>query len=158
MGREIVYCWKCATRLQGSDFESRTAYRVGDKVSCPDCVEELVADLSAEEQEAILHPPQRKEKSQSIRKITGPIKTDPQAADAPRKGNTGVRPRTGTTGPVTKVRTGATGPVPAAAGGSTGVRRRVTSSIPKAPPPRATRARMARRAAGSRRWTRRRRS
>ena len=135
MGREIVYCWKCATRLQGSDFESRAAYRVGDKVSCPDCVEELVADLSAEEQEAILNPPQRKEKSQSIKKITGPIKTQPDAAESPKKGNTSLRARTGTTGPVTKVRTGSTGPVPTTPGGSTGVRRRVTSSIPKAQPP-----------------------
>ncbi|HLY11408.1 MAG TPA: hypothetical protein VKW04_19045 [Planctomycetota bacterium] len=137
MGREIVYCWKCATRLQGSDFDAGTAYRVGDKVSCPDCIDELVADLPAEEQEAILHPPKRKEKSQSVKKITGPIKTQPDAADAPatRKGATGVRPRTGTTGAVTKVRTGTTGAVPAAAGAGTGVRRRVTSAIPKAPPP-----------------------
>ncbi|MBV8880086.1 MAG: hypothetical protein JO332_08995, partial [Planctomycetaceae bacterium] len=136
MGREIVYCWKCATRLQGTDFESNTAYRVGDKVSCPDCVEELVADLPAEQQEAILHPPKRKEKSQSIKKVTGPFKTDPDAAEPapPRKGNTSVRART--TGSVTKIRSGATGPVPTAgAGGSTGVRKRVTSAIPKAAPP-----------------------
>ncbi len=145
MGREIVYCWKCATRLQGSDFDSGTAYRVGDKVSCPECIEELVADLSAEEQEAILHPPKRKG-TQSVKKITGPIKTEPEGAEAPpprRGGNTGIRTRTGTTGPVpkttgpvTKVRTNPTGPVPAASvGGSTGVRKRVTSSIPKAAPP-----------------------
>ncbi|HLY74018.1 MAG TPA: hypothetical protein VKU80_07850, partial [Planctomycetota bacterium] len=137
MGREIVYCWKCATRLQGTDFESGSAYRVGDKVSCPNCVEELVADLPAEEQEAILHPPKRKEKSQSIKKIAGPIRTEPNPAEAapPRKGNTSVRARTGTTGSVTKLRTGATGPVPTAPGASTGVRKRVTASIPKAPAP-----------------------
>jgi hypothetical protein len=57
MGREIVYCWKCATRLKGEDFDAEQAYRVGDKVSCPDCIDELIADMSAEEQEAILHPP-----------------------------------------------------------------------------------------------------
>src|SRR5581483_5015268 len=105
MGREIVYCWKCATRLQGADFESGAAYRVGDKVSCPECIEELVADLPAEEQEAILHPPKRREKTQPVKKITGPIKSQPDAADAapPRRGgNTGIRPRTGTTGPVAK--------------------------------------------------------
>src|SRR6185436_13417766 len=59
-----------------------------------------------------------------------------------RKG-TGVRPKTGTTGAIskttggiTKVRTGSTGPVPTAtAGGGTGVRKRVTSSIPKVQPP-----------------------
>ena len=43
MGREIVYCWKCAGRLQGADFDSGAAYRVGDKVSCPDCIDELKA-------------------------------------------------------------------------------------------------------------------
>ena len=53
MGREIVYCWKCATQLRGEDFDAELAYRVGDKVSCPDCIDELIADLSAEEQEAI---------------------------------------------------------------------------------------------------------
>lgn len=140
MGREIVYCWKCATRLQGSDFESNAAYRVGDKVSCTECIDELVADLSAEEQEAILHPPKRKEKTQSIPKET--TSRTPKAAPSEGtarigKGNTGVRTRTGTTGSVTKVRTGQTGPVPttSGAGGSTGVRKRVTSSIPKAAPP-----------------------
>lgn len=139
MGREIVYCWKCATRLQGSDFESGSAFRVGDKVSCPECIDELVADLPAEEQEAILAPPRKKEKSQSIKKVTGPVPAvkDPAEGTASvRKGNTGVRTKTGTTGAVTKVRTGQTGPVPTAtAGGSTGVRKRVTSSIPKAEPP-----------------------
>ncbi|HVR83365.1 MAG TPA: hypothetical protein VMU54_03580 [Planctomycetota bacterium] len=147
MGREIVYCWKCATRLQGTDFESGSAFRVGDKVSCPDCIEELIADLSAEEQEAILHPPRRKEKSQSIKKITGPVRTgaDPAEVAPSRKGATSVRTRpatagpapkakTGTTGPVTKMRTGTTGPVPTTAGASTGARKRVTASIPKVPP------------------------
>ena len=142
MGREIVYCWKCATRLQGADFENRQAYRVGDKVSCPDCVEELVADLSAEEQEAILNGPP----APTPRSGSQPIKKSPstkvKAAPPPaqgtasikRSGNTGVRTRTGTTGPVTKIRTGTTGPVPTT-GGSTGVRKRVTSAIPKAQPP-----------------------
>ena len=32
MGREIVYCWKCATRLQGADFDDRKAFRIGDRV------------------------------------------------------------------------------------------------------------------------------
>lgn len=142
MGREIVYCWKCATRLQGSDFESRQAYRVGDKVSCPNCIEELVADLSAEEQEAILNPPAPpKAATQPTKKITSvPQRTSPAGegtSSIKRSGNTGVRTKTGTTGAVTKVRTGQTGPVPTTGvgGGSTGVRKRVTSSIPKAEPP-----------------------
>lgn len=134
MGREIVYCWKCATRLQGADFDDRKAFRVGDKVSCPDCVDELVADLSAEEQEAILNP-KKKEKSQPVKKITSTDmkaveKADPAATT--RRTGTMSRARTGTTGPVPKQRTGTTGPVPTA---STGVRKRVTASIPKVQPP-----------------------
>jgi hypothetical protein len=137
MGREIVYCWKCATRLQGADFDNAKAYRVGDKVSCPDCVDELVADLPAEEQEAILHPP-RKGKSQSIKKISSTQvktvdKSDGGASTNIRKTGTTARARTGTTGPVPRVRTGTTGPVPTVAG--TGVRKRVTSSIPKVEDP-----------------------
>src|SRR5262245_29851082 len=92
MGREIVYCWKCATRLKGEDFDEGAAYRVGDKVSCPDCVEELVADLSAEEQEAILHPAKpRPPSSQAVKKITST-----QVKPVEKKGNTEVRRNTGT--------------------------------------------------------------
>src|SRR5436190_24048986 len=103
MGREIVYCWKCSTRLQGSDFETGQAYRVGDKVSCAGCVDELVADLSAEEQEAILNP----QKSQSLKKAsTTRLKAEtPERSTSVRRSPTGPVPRvkTGTTGPVTKV-------------------------------------------------------
>lgn len=134
MGREIVYCWKCATRLQGSDFQENQAFRVGDKVSCPNCVDELVADLSAEEQEAILNPP-KKDKSQPVKKISStnmkPVEKTGDAGTSRRTG-TVTRARTGTTGPVPKQRTGTTGPVPTA---STGVRKRVTASIPKVQPP-----------------------
>src|SRR5688572_13929991 len=140
MGREIVYCWKCATRLKGEDFEDGFAYRVGDKVSCPECIDELVAELPAEEQEAILHPPKpTRTSSQSAKKITSThIKAvEKKGGTELRKGTgTTARPKTGTTGAVTKVRTGGTGPVPTTtAGGGTGVRKRVTSSIPKVQPP-----------------------
>jgi len=138
MGREIVYCWNCASRLQGDDFEGGKAYRVGDKVSCPDCIDELIADLSAEEQEAILHPPKpTRTSTQNLKKITS---TKIKAVEK-KDGGTGVRrpptgttarPRTGTTGAVPRVRTGTTGPVPTA---STGVRKKVTASIPKVQPP-----------------------
>ncbi|HVE38993.1 MAG TPA: hypothetical protein VNM14_03840 [Planctomycetota bacterium] len=138
MGREIVYCWKCAGRLQGPDFEAGNAFRVGDKVSCPDCIDELIADLSAEEQEAILHPPKpTRTSTQNLKKITS---TKIKAVEK-KDGGTGVRRaptgttavrKTGTTGPVPRVRTGTTGPVPTA---STGVRKKVTASIPKLQPP-----------------------
>jgi hypothetical protein len=70
MGREIVYCWKCSTRLQSSDFEQGKAYRVDDKMSCGDCIFDLVADLPAEEQEAILNPPPPTAKKTSTTRIT----------------------------------------------------------------------------------------
>ena len=137
MGREIVYCWKCATRLQGADFDDGGAYRIGDKVSCPDCVDELVADLSAEEQDAILNPPKStKSKTGGIKKITStdmkPVQKTDGGSTAMRRSGTSARQKTGTTGPVPKVRSGNTGPVPNA---STGVRKKVTASIPKVPPP-----------------------
>lgn len=56
MGREIVYCWKCSQRLQTEDFDRGVAYRYQDKYSCSECVYDLVGDLSAEEQEAVLNP------------------------------------------------------------------------------------------------------
>src|SRR5690242_18266215 len=102
MGREIVYCWKCATRLKGEDFDAEQAFRVGDKVSCPDCIDELIADMSAEEQEAILHPPKptRASTSQSVKKITAtqvrPAEKKKEATD--RRTGTSVRSKTGTTG------------------------------------------------------------
>lgn len=129
MGREIVYCWKCATRIQGAAFENREAFRVGDKISCANCVDELVADLPAEEQEAIMNPPAApRPSSQPIKKVAS------GGTSSIKKQNTGIRPRTGATGPVPKARTGTTGPVPTI-GGGTGIRKRVTASVPKATPP-----------------------
>jgi hypothetical protein len=133
MGREIVYCWKCATRLQGADFDSAKAFRVGDQVSCPDCVEELVADLPAEQQEAILNPPKVK-KSQSIKKISSTnIPSAQRSEGTSRRTGPVPRQRTGTTGPVPKVRTGQTGPIPTAQG--TRVTKKITRPIPKVEPP-----------------------
>jgi hypothetical protein len=141
MGREIVYCWKCATRLRGEDFDDVKAYRVGDKVSCPKCVDDLIADLSAEEQESILNPPKpTRTSTQSVKKITStqvkPAERKREGTELRRATGATARPKTGTTGTVTKVRTGTTGPVPTTgASVGAGVRKRVTSSIPKTPPP-----------------------
>src|SRR4029450_1786239 len=118
MGREIVYCWKCATRLKGEDFEAGDAYRVGDKVSCAGCVDELVADLPAEEQEAILAPPKPKSgpvpRQNPSSTVLPPVPRQEGAGATSRRTSTVQRPKTGTTGPVPKVRTGQTGPVPTA--------------------------------------------
>ncbi|HXX93758.1 MAG TPA: hypothetical protein VEN81_08995, partial [Planctomycetota bacterium] len=129
MGREIVYCWKCATRLQSDDFERSKAYRVGDKASCSDCVFELVADLPAEEQEAILKPqtPPRKKSSST------------QIKAAATGGGT---QRRGGTGPIPKVRTGGTGRIPTVTAGkppsekgTRTVSKKITRPIPKVAPP-----------------------
>jgi hypothetical protein len=124
MGREIVYCWKCATRLQTDDFEKSKAYRVGDKVSCADCVFELVADLPAEEQEAILSPQSQKRKPSSTK-----IKTTATAGAT-------TQMRRGT-GAVPKARTGTTGRIPTVTPntGTRSISKKITRPIPKVAPP-----------------------
>ncbi|HEX7897808.1 MAG TPA: hypothetical protein VF950_08615 [Planctomycetota bacterium] len=129
MGREIVYCWKCAKRLDGDDFEQLKAYRYGDKVSCDECVYDLVGDLPADEQEAILNGTYTEKKT--------PAKMRPPSDTARRPARTGATTRTtattrtGQTGktPITR----STGKVPLADGGS--APRRGTRSIPKVEPP-----------------------
>lgn len=54
MGEEFFYCWKCQTRLAGADFERGRAFQIRDKITCPDCVLDLVAPLPIREQEAAL--------------------------------------------------------------------------------------------------------
>ncbi len=98
---------------------------MGDKVSCADCVFELVADLPAEEQEAILSPQNQKKKPSSTK-----IKT---AATA----GSGTQVRRGGTRPIPKVRTGTTGRIPTVSS-STGTRsisKKITRPIPKVAPP-----------------------
>jgi hypothetical protein len=134
MGREIVYCWKCATRLQTSDFESRQAFRYLDKVSCQDCVYELVADLSAEEQEAVLQgdtgkpasstkvKPARTGSTQAVKRATGAVPTVREGGPTTRQTKAVPRAETGR-------RTGA---IPTS---SRAIKRTTTGSIPKAQPP-----------------------
>src|SRR5690349_15974353 len=52
MGQEIVYCYKCQTRLMGSDFDKGKAFRVGSQVSCDGCVRDLFSALSPAQAEA----------------------------------------------------------------------------------------------------------
>jgi hypothetical protein len=111
MGREIMYCWKCSQRLQTDDFEKGVAYRYQDKFSCSECVYDLVADLSAEEQEAVLHPKKPAARAGTATRAipvrpslgggtttrrTGPI---PQATPPPerRRGTTQIRRLAGAT-------------------------------------------------------------
>src|SRR5262245_47410088 len=45
MGQEILYCFKCQTRLLGSDFEKGLAFRVNSQAACSQCVRDLLAHL-----------------------------------------------------------------------------------------------------------------
>jgi len=54
VANEIFYCSRCQTRLFGQQFLEGTAYRVRDQVSCENCLGEVIAPLSLEEQQEIL--------------------------------------------------------------------------------------------------------
>lgn len=54
MSNEIFYCSRCQTRLLGQQFLEGTAFRVRDQISCENCLGEIVAPLSLEEQQEIL--------------------------------------------------------------------------------------------------------
>jgi hypothetical protein len=45
MGQEILYCYKCQTRLLGSEFEKGKAFKVGGQASCASCVKDLLASM-----------------------------------------------------------------------------------------------------------------
>jgi hypothetical protein len=51
---EIFYCSRCQRRLFGQQFLEGTAFRVRDQISCENCLGEVVAPLSLEEQQEIL--------------------------------------------------------------------------------------------------------
>lgn len=54
MANEIFYCSRCQTRLLGTQFLEGTAFRVRDQISCENCLGEVIAPLSLEEQQEIL--------------------------------------------------------------------------------------------------------
>jgi hypothetical protein len=51
---EIFYCSRCQMRLTGNQFLEGTAFRVREQVSCENCLGEVIAPLSLEEQQEIL--------------------------------------------------------------------------------------------------------
>jgi hypothetical protein len=126
MGREIVYCWKCAKRLEGADFDNLKAYRYGDKVSCDECVYDLVGDLPAEEQEAILKgTPATKKPTTRTRPNSETARRSVTRTGATTR--TTATTRTGQTGKTPIARS--TGKVPLADGSKP--RKGMTRSIPK---------------------------
>jgi hypothetical protein len=58
MGQEIVYCFKCLTRLTGQDLDRGKGRRFGNRVACAACLPELLASATPEEIEAE-RPPSR---------------------------------------------------------------------------------------------------
>ena len=54
MVNEIFYCSRCQVRLFGQQFLEGTAFRVRDQFACENCLGDIVAPLSLEEQQEIL--------------------------------------------------------------------------------------------------------
>ncbi|MBV8882014.1 MAG: hypothetical protein JO332_18810 [Planctomycetaceae bacterium] len=54
MGQEIVYCYKCSTRIVGADSGKNAAYSIGDRVACADCASALVDTLPERQREELL--------------------------------------------------------------------------------------------------------
>ena len=92
MGSEIVYCIGCSVRLVSADFQSNKVFRVDDQICCADCVEDVIADLPAAQQEKILNqhqktairkrttgsvPTVKKTTTGSIKKTSGKVPTQP---------------------------------------------------------------------------------
>src|SRR5262245_10730893 len=87
MGQEIVYCYKCLTRLTGGEFEKGKAFRFGLKVSCKECLPDLLATLTPDErkrfQEPPPPPPRETEKGISSTRIRPPTTRRRPDEDAP---------------------------------------------------------------------------
>lgn len=54
MGQEIVYCFKCQTRVLGGDLKNGNALRTGDRVACSACVPALLEALTPQERKNLL--------------------------------------------------------------------------------------------------------
>ncbi len=54
MGQEILYCYKCQTKIVGADFSSGKAFQVGNHVSCSSCAANLLQTLDQKEREQLL--------------------------------------------------------------------------------------------------------
>ncbi|HVE40072.1 MAG TPA: hypothetical protein VNM14_09310 [Planctomycetota bacterium] len=90
MGQEILYCAKCARRLTTADFEKGLGIRVGPKVSCTDCLQDLVASLTPQEQRDFAKAVAQRQASRSEPKRGStpqiPIVKPPRASSTSSKG------------------------------------------------------------------------
>ncbi|HVE42286.1 MAG TPA: hypothetical protein VNM14_20545 [Planctomycetota bacterium] len=54
MGQEILYCYKCQTKIVGADFSGGKAFQVGNHVSCASCAADLLQTLDHHDREQLL--------------------------------------------------------------------------------------------------------
>lgn len=54
MGHEIVYCFRCSSRVLSADFEKGTAIQIGNRTCCAQCLPTVLSELPAAEREAAL--------------------------------------------------------------------------------------------------------
>jgi len=54
MGQEILYCFKCRSRIVSADFAEGHAYQVGINASCGACAAEFLQTLGPKDRELIL--------------------------------------------------------------------------------------------------------
>ena len=124
MGQEILYCFKCLTRLTGADFDRGGATRLGNRASCTDCLPQLLASLTADE------------KRQFAQQLSRP--KDTRRRDPHRQSSTHLQPHkpslSGTSLPTARSRSSAA-PLLWAVGGALVAAVAVYGLWPKTPPP-----------------------
>jgi len=54
VGQEIVYCFKCSSRIVGADSGKGVAYSIGDRVACAACASAMLTHLPPQEREDLL--------------------------------------------------------------------------------------------------------
>jgi len=54
VGQEIVYCYKCSTRIVVGESGKGASYTIGDRVACADCAASLLETLPPHERDALL--------------------------------------------------------------------------------------------------------
>jgi hypothetical protein len=88
MGFEVVYCYKCQTRLTKDDFQSGVAFRVGVHTTCIKCADELLTNLTSEQRDAVLNPPKPEPPPEESRRNLHPVpagrRPNPIGRKAPR--------------------------------------------------------------------------
>jgi hypothetical protein len=79
MGQEILYCYKCSTRIMGTDLDKGAAFQVGNRTACKACAQELLDLLPPAEREML-----RARMSRATPEKGGSSSRMPRAGDTPR--------------------------------------------------------------------------